>query len=209
MKKVKIGLGVFLTVVLIGSFFFSTVHAQVVPYTIWEGAWFKINVVVKGYERNLGGTPNWLPNNGRFTAFVHVGTWNDPNGSIAGDETFAAEIHTYDEDTGWQIMPVFLHRIHGNAQDFIIWSNYIKGDVATGTGETIRFIARITGRMDKDGIFMQTGTFKSLAGSHIKMDPLDPLGPMYEASGLALTGNLIIHDTFCKSKTNLQYPPCF
>jgi len=35
MKKVKIGLGVFLAAVLIGSFFLSPAHA-VVPYTIWK-----------------------------------------------------------------------------------------------------------------------------------------------------------------------------
>jgi hypothetical protein len=41
MKKVRIGLGVFVAAVLIGSFFLSTAHAQV-DYTIWEGRWLKV-----------------------------------------------------------------------------------------------------------------------------------------------------------------------
>ena len=208
MKKVKIGLGVFLAVVLIGGFFLTPAHA-VVPYTIWEDTWFKINVVAKGYERNSGGTPDWLPLNGRFTAFMNIGIWNDPNASIEGDETFAAEIHFYDDDLQlWQSTPVTLHRIHGNPLDIFIWSQTDDGDIATGTGKRIAFLARITGKMNKDGIHLQTGTFKSLAGYIIEMDPDDPLGPLYEPSSLTMTGNLIIPDTFCKSKTNQQYPPC-
>jgi len=210
MKKVKIGLGVFLAAVLIGSFFLSPAHA-VVPYTIWEDTWFKINIVAKGYERNMPGPPDWLPLNGRFTAFMNIVTWNDPNGSIEGDETFAAEIHFYDDDAQkWQIMPVTLHRIHGTSLDIFVWSQTDDGDIATGSGKRIAFLARITGKMDKNGVSLQTGTFKSLAGYNIEMDPdpLDSLGPLYEPSGLTMTGNLIIPATFCKSKTNQQYPPC-
>jgi len=209
MKKVKVGLGVFLAVVLIGSFFLSPVHAEV-PYTIWQNTWFKINIVAKGYERNIFGTPEWLPLNGRFTAFINIGTWNDLNALIEGDETFAADIYTYDEVTGWQNppIPVFLHRIHGNALDIFVWSQTDDGDIATGSGKRIAFLARITGKMNKDGIHLQTGTFKSLAGYIIEMDPDDPLGPLYEPSSLTMTGNLIIPETFCKSKTNQQYPPC-
>ncbi len=206
MKKVKIGLGVFLAVVFIESFFFSPAHAEV-PYTIWQDTWFKINIVAKGYERNIFGTPEWQPLNGRLTAFMNIGTWNDPNALIEGDETFAAVIH-YNDDAGWQPVPVTLHRIHGNALDIFIWSQTDDDNIATGSGKRIAFLARITGKMNKDGIHLQTGTFKSLAGYIIEMDPLDPLGPLYEPSGLTMTGNLIIPGTFCKSKTNEQYPPC-
>ena len=55
MKKVRIGLGVFVVAVLIGSFFFSTAHAQGVDETIWMGKWFKVNMNFKGYERNFAG----------------------------------------------------------------------------------------------------------------------------------------------------------
>jgi hypothetical protein len=209
MKKVKIGFGVFLAVALIGSFFFSTVHAQ--PYTVWEGAWFKLTIVSKGYERNIGGTPDWKPLNGRFTAFMKIGTWTDPT-ATEGDETFGADIFYYDEDiVGWQSMPVTLHRIHGNSLDIFIWCASITGDLSTGTGDTLRFLARITGKMNKAFTSLQTGSFKSLAGSHVQMDPLDPLGPLYEASGLTITGNLIfpiLPGTFCKSKANQLLPPC-
>ena len=195
MKRVKIGLGVFWAATLIGGFFSGTVHAQV-PHTVWEGAWFKINVAV--YKPNLGRTPNWLPNNAHFTAFLHIGTWTDPPGSIEGDETFDAAIH-YNNDTGWQIMPVTLNRIHcihGNPLDIIISSNNITADVATGQ-ETIRFMARIRGKINKAGTSLRTGTFKSLEGSHPKLDPL------------VMTGDLIIPTTFCNSNTNQKYPPCW
>jgi hypothetical protein len=208
MKKMKIGLGVFLAVVFIGSFFFNTVHAQV-SYTIWEDAWFKINMVSKGYERNFGGTPDWLPLNEKFAAFINIGTWTDPNGSIEGDEIFDAGIYYYDDDTaGWQNISVIFHRIHGNPLDIFIWSQTDDGDISVGNGLRITFLARITGKMDRAGTSLQTGKFKTLAGYVIEMDPLDPISPLYEPSDLTMTGNLIIPATFCKSTKNQQYPPC-
>jgi hypothetical protein len=96
MKKVRIGLSVFVLAVLIGSFFFSTAHAQV-SYDIWNGKWFKVNMNFKGYERNLAGAPDWLTANDRFTSFVRIGAYNDPSGLIEGDETFDAEIWYYDD----------------------------------------------------------------------------------------------------------------
>ena len=77
MKKLKKGLGAFLAVAFIGSLFSSAVRAQGADYTIWQGQWFKINIVTKGYERNIGGTPDWKPLNGRFTAFLNIVTWTD------------------------------------------------------------------------------------------------------------------------------------
>ncbi len=209
MKKVKIGLGVFVAAVLIGSFFFSTAHAQGPDYTDWEGTWFKINMVIKGYEKNPAPTPAWLPVNGRLTAFVNIGTYSDPPGSIEGDETFDAVIHYNDDDTGWKQLLVTLNRVHGNPLDILIWSQTDTGTIATGSGERVAFVARITGKMDKTGTFLQTGTFKSLAGSLIELAPIDPEGPLYQASGITMTGNLIIPSTFCKSTMNQQYPPCW
>jgi hypothetical protein len=209
MKKAKIGLGVFLGVILIGSLFFSTVHAQV-DYTIWEDTWFKLNVAVKGYERNLGGTPDWLPDNGKFTAFLHIGVWTDPDGSIEGDEFYAANLYYYDEDTAaWLNRTLFpgLSRVHGNPLDILVYSSWGTGSVASGTLESIRFMARITGKLDKTGNLAPTSKLKSLAGSHTKLDPLNPLGPLYQGAGLTITGSLIIPATFCTVKKNQTVPP--
>ena len=207
MRGEKTILGVLVIAVLITCFGFSAVHAQV-PYTIWEGTWFKTNLVFKGYDRNLGGTPDWLPDNGKTSLFFHIGTWTDPNGSIEGDETFAAEVYHYDKDTGWEITPLNLHRIHGNPLDIFIWSQIDTGDFATGNfttgvGQRITFLARISGKMDKAGTSLQKGTFKTLAGYEIQLEPF------YYVSGDTITGNLIIPATFCTSKTNQQYPPCW
>jgi hypothetical protein len=140
---------------------------------------------------------------------VHIGTWADPNGSIEGDETFGADIFYYDEDiVGWQSMPVTLHRIHGPSLDIFLWSQTDDGNIAAGTGQRITFLTRVTGKMDRTGTLLQTGTFKSLAGFVIEMDPDDPFGPLYEPSGLTMTGNLIIPTTFCRVKANLLSPPC-
>jgi hypothetical protein len=152
MRGEKTILGVLVIAVLITCFGFSEVHAQV-PYTIWEGTWFKTNLVFKGYDRNLGGTPDWLPDNGKTSLFFHIGTWTDPNGSIEGDETFAAEVY-HNEDTGWEITPLTLHRIHGNPLDIFIWSQIDTGDFATGNfttgvGQRITFLARIRERWTK------------------------------------------------------------
>jgi hypothetical protein len=65
-------------------------------------------------------------------------------------------------------------------------------------------MARLTGTMDKTGTFLQKGKFKSLAGSHTK---LDPGTQTYQGAGLTITGSLIIPATFCTGK-NLGTPPC-
>jgi hypothetical protein len=204
MKKAKIGLGVFLAVALIGSFFFNTVHAQVL-YTIWEGTWFKLSVAVKGYERHLNGTPDWLSDNGKFTAFLHIGTWNDPNPLIEGDESYAANLYYYDEDTAvWLNRPLAaLSRVHGNPLDLLVYSSWGTGTAATGNLESIRFMARITGKLDKNGILAPTSKFKSLAGSHTKLDSVNLI---YQGAGLTITGSLIIPATFCTGK-NVTVPP--
>jgi hypothetical protein len=204
--RTKAGIGVLIVAVLVSCLVFSTVHAQV-TYTIWQGSWFKINLVSKGYERNIGGTPEWSPLNGRFTAFLNIGAWTDPGGP-EGNETFAADIIYSDEAGGWTYVPVTLHRIHGNPLDIFIWSQTDNGNIAAGTGSRIGFLARISGKLDKAGTSLQTGTFKSLAGYNIEMNPTDPLGPLYEPMSLTMTGTLIIPATFCKSKANQNYPPC-
>ena len=167
----------------------------------------------KGTIQDIVNRNFWLPDNGRLTAFVNTGTWNGPNGSIEGGETFAAEIHYSDDAMTWKNLPVILTRIHGNPLDTLIWSqtdqgDFGKGNFTTGAGERITFVARITGKMDKSGVSLQTGTVKSLAGYHIELSPNDPEGPLYDASALTMPGNLIIPATFCKSTTNQQYLPC-
>ena len=219
MKKVRICLGVFVTAVLIGSFFFSTAHAQGPDYTIWEGTWFKVNTNFKGYERNLAGPPDWLTANDRFTSFVRIGTYNDPSGLIEGDETFDADIWYYDDTTpspawgpmapvsGWVPIPVVFNRIHGNPLDILIWSQTDTGSLTDGSGgQRMAFAARISGKMDRTGAFLQTASFKCLGGYFVEMDS-DPLDSIYEASGITMTGTLV-PATFCNSIRNQEYPPC-
>jgi len=208
MKKVKIGLGVFLAAIFIGSFFLSTVHAQGVDYTIWEGTWLKVGTNFKGYERNFAGPPDWLPANERFTVFVNIFAWNDPDATPnSGDEFFNAMLWVYDYGAippAWQSMPIALNYIHGTPLDLLIWSQNDQGDITTGTGERLAFSARIKGTMDRTGTFLQTATFKCLGGYFVEMDPADPI---YQAAGVTMTGTLI-PATFCNSLTNQQYPPC-
>jgi len=200
MKKVKIGLGVFVAAVLIGSFFFSTAHAQV-GYTIWEGKWLKLNTNFKGYEKNLPGPPDWLTVNARFTMFVYILSWNDPN--------FSAEFWYYNDDSAaWQRVPVALHYIQGTPLDLLIWVQNDIGDITAGDGERFAFAARVTGKMDRTGTFLQTASFKCLGGYFIEIDTIDPLDPIYQASGVTMTGGLV-PATFCNSIRNQQYPPCF
>ena len=92
----------------------------------------------------------------------------------------------------------------------LIWSQTDTGNIAAGNGERNAFLARITGKMDRTGTFLQTGTFKTFAGLLVEVyPPSDPDGPLYHGSALTMTGNLIIPATFCKSTKNQQYPPCW
>jgi hypothetical protein len=198
MKKVKIGLGVFLAAVLIGSFFFSTAHAQV-GFDVWEGRWLKVNTNFKGYERNLAGPPDWFTVNDRFTLFLNFLSWNDPD--------FSAEFWYYDEDSArWQSVPVTLNYLHGTPLDFLIWvenEGAIPPDI-----DKLALVARISGKLARTTPTLQTASFKCLGGYFIEKDTTsDPFDPIYAASGVTMTGTLVPLN-FCDSARNSQYPPC-
>ena len=63
----------------------------------------------------------------------------------------------------WKNLLVILTRIHGNPLDILIWSQTDQGDFptgkfTTGNGERLPFLARVTGKLDKTGAYVQTGT---------------------------------------------------
>jgi hypothetical protein len=209
MKKVKIGLGVFVAAVLIGSFFFSTAHAQV-GYNVWEGRWLKLNTNFKGHERNLAGPPDWFTVNDRFTLYMNILSWNDPDQTPnTRDEYFSADFWYYDENlAGWQSVTVALNYIHGTPLDLLIWVQNDIADITAGDGERLAFAARISGKLARTTPTLQTASFKCLGGYFIEIDSNDPEGAIYSASGVTMTGGLV-PATFCNSPNNQQYPPCF
>jgi hypothetical protein len=201
MKKMKIGLGVFVAAILIGSFFFSTAHAQGVDYTVWEGRWLKVNTNFKGYERNLAGPPDWFTVNARFTMFVKIVSWNNPG--------FTADFWYYNDDIAdWQqVTPVTLNYLHGTPLDFLIWVEN-DGAVAQGDIDRLAFAARLSGKMNRAGTDLQTASFKCLGGYFIEKDTSNQFDPIYQLSGVTMTGTLVPLN-FCDSARNSQYPPCF
>jgi len=195
---IKVGLGVLAVAIFISWFSFGTAHAQGPNYTIWEGEWLKVNTNFKGYERNLAGPPDWFTVNARFTMFVHITGWVNPN--------FTADFYYYDDDLpGWQSVPVTLNYLHGSPLDFLIW---VENDgVAAPDIDRLAFAARLSGKMNRAGTDLQTASFKCLGGYFIEKDTVDPLDPIYSASGVTMTGTLV-PATFCNSTRNWQYPPC-
>jgi hypothetical protein len=200
MRMVKVGLSILVMAIFMSGFFSGTAHAQGVDETIWEGTWFKLNTNFKGYERNLAGSPDWFSANYRFTIFANILTWNGPG--------FSAVFWYYDDDIAdWVAVPIDLYYIHGTPLDLLIFAFNDQGDIFTGDGEALSFAARITGKLDKTGEALQTGKFKSLGGYFIEIDTSVPLDPIYQGSGVTMTGTLIPAN-FCASPKNQQYPPC-
>jgi hypothetical protein len=207
MKGIRVGFGVLAVAIFISWFSFGTAYAQGPDYTKWEGRWLKVNTNFKGYERNLAGPPNWFTVNERFTMFLVFLSWNDPDVTPnTGDEYFSAAFEYYDEDlAGWQSVPVTLNYLHGSPLDFLIW---VENDgVAAPDIDRLAFAARLSGKLNRVGDALQTVSFKCLGGYFIEKDTVDPLDPIYSASGVTMTGTLVPLN-FCDSARNRQYPPC-
>ena len=119
MKGIKVGFGVLAVAIFISWFSFGAAHAQGPGYTIWEGKWLKVNTNFKGYERNLAGPPDWFTANDRFTMFVNISSWNNPDVTPnTRDEYFSADFWYYDDNlAGWQSVPVTLNYLHGAPLD--------------------------------------------------------------------------------------------
>jgi hypothetical protein len=200
MKAIKVGFGVLAVAIFISWFSFGTAYAQI-GYDVWVDRWFKVNTNFKGYEHNPAGPPDWFTVNARFTMYVHITAWVDPN--------FTADFWYYSDDiANWQqVTPITLNFLNGSPLDFLIWVENNGTGLPQGDIDRLAFAARISGKLARTTPTLQTASFKCLGGYYIEKDTSEPLDPIYQLSGVTMTGTLIPLN-FCDSARNLQYPPC-
>jgi hypothetical protein len=202
MKRIKVGFGVLALAIFISWLSFGTANAQAPGFNIWEGRWLKINTNFKGYERNMAGLPDWFTVNDRFTLYLNIVSWNNPD--------FSAVFWYYDQDSArWQDVPVTLNYLHGTPLDFLIWVLNDQGQdpFPADNTERLTFAARLSGKLMRGTTDLQTASFKCLGGYFIEIAPDDPDGAIYAASGVTMTGTLVPLN-FCDSARNSLLPPC-
>jgi hypothetical protein len=208
MNRIKVGFGVLALAIFISWFSFGTAYAQV-GFDVWETRWLKVNTNFKGYERNLAGPPDWFTDYDRFTLYVYISSWNDPDQTPnTRDEYFSADFYYFDDLAGWQSVRVTLNYLHGTPLDLLVWALNDQGVFPGDNTERLTFAARLSGKLMRGTTDLQTASFKCLGGYFIEIAPDDPEGAIYAASGVTMTGGLV-PATFCNSTTNQQYPPCW
>jgi len=202
MKKVKIGLGVFLAVVLIGSFFFSTVHAQNYPdLSIWLNQWFKVSLMLQELHfSNIGVPPDPGQEVERGTAYLLFKSLTptpfDPNVS----PVLAYEIHVPNEEGEWQSYSFDFNYVGGDVSNFAGWSDVSSPILRNG------FTIQIKGAQKKDKTF--TGaTIKTLGGYHSEIDDAPGSTERWVGS-IKFSGTWVNTNTLCGKGKNPTLPPC-
>jgi hypothetical protein len=137
-----------------------------------------------------------------------MSSWNDPDVTPnTRDEYFSADFYYFDDLAGWQSVTVRLYYLHGTPLDLLIWALNDQGAFPADNTERLTFAARLSGKMNRAGDALQTASFKCLGGNFIEINPDDPDGAIYAASGVTMTGTLVPLN-FCDSARNSLLPPC-
>ena len=196
MKKVKVGLGVFLAAVLIGSFFFGTAHAQP-DLSRWQNQWFSVSGKSSGWEIE-GGATTILTSGGSIKGFLELGALTFPS--------LAAYLYGPDLNGSWELLATgSCEYMAGNEWDFIC--DLSQGGVSPFNAGIDAFI-RITGKSNTKTVppSLKSATLKSSGGAF--SGNVDPEFPnTLSIGGITLTGKWLDLTTFCKGK-NVTTPPC-
>jgi hypothetical protein len=199
MKKAKIGLGVFLAVVLIESFFLSPAHAQHYPdLGIWLNQWFKVSITIQDlYFSDIGAPPDPRQYVERGTGYLVLANLApfDPD----TPPVFTYRIYVTDGAGGWYEYPypLDLNYVGGDVSNFAGWSYSSSPDLQ------IALVIQIKGTKKKDGTF--TGaTIKTLGGYHYENDA----PPERWLGSMKFSGTWVNTATLCKSEKNSTLPPC-
>ena len=206
MKKVKIGLGVFLAVVLIGSFFFTTAHAQQNPYpdlSIWLKQWFKLSVIFQELHfSNIGVPPSPGQEVERWPGYLVCTSLNPTPYDPKISPIFSCNIYGPNPDGSWGVDQMSINYVAGDVSNFAGWAELtVPGMLANA------FTIQINGKQKKDGTF--TGaTIKTLGGYRWELDDLPGSTERWVGS-IRFSGTWVNPKTLCKPAKNSTLPPCY
>jgi len=201
MKKVKVGLGVFLAAVLIGSFFFSTVHAQDYPdLSIWLNQWFKASFNSQKLHFSDIGVP---PVNGQEvengTIYLVFISLSQPPYDVDHPPILSGYVYHPNDIGGWGVDDLSLNYVGGNVSNFAGWS-----EVLPGPYEVSGFTVQIKGAKKKDGTF--TGaTIKTLGGVSWE---IDDVSRERWIGTIKFSGTWVNTNILCSKGKNPTLPPC-
>ena len=200
MKKVKIGLGVFLAAVLIGSFFLSPAHAQNYPdLSIWVDEWFKVSLMLQELHFSDIGVP---PDSGqqveRVTGYLVLRSLTPFNPATAPVLTY--EIYFPNGSGSWQSDTFDFNYVGGDVSNFAGWSDSSSPSLGTA------FTMQIKGKQKKDLTF--TGaTIKTLGGYTWEIDDV-PGSTERWVGTVKFNGTWVNPNTLCNKGKNPTLPPC-
>ena len=153
MKIMRISL-VFLFV-FCGFLAIASAGSAQVDLSIWEGKWFKVNVVNDGW-RQYTDAPQKKYSYHTNGLYLNIGTVDEAGG------TFPITMYIYDSTVlKWIAMPMTVHYMAADSLNIL---GYVQGDLAGTVGtDTIGLTIHIVGRVNHQGKLV-SGTFKTLGG---------------------------------------------
>lgn len=156
-----------------------------VDLSSYENQWFQLKLITKG--RLAGGTRLTLER-GIRQAYLHVGTFTDPNSGVEGDEFFDGSVlWVLNSATGsWEQWATgALQVTPGNALAFLCWMHSDTG-VDSGDGLRVSFTGQVLAREARGG-GLGLVRMSSLGGYLVDVSA----GGEHRAAGLKLVGKMV------------------
>ncbi len=194
MKKVKIGLGVFVAVILLESIFLGPAHAQDYPIlSDWVNQWFKVSIVLQDlYFPDIGLPPAQETERGAgYLVFTNFTPDTPP--------FLAYELYVSGGAGYWAKYPytLILYYVGGDVSNFAGWT------YSSAPELQLALAIQVKGTKKNDGTF--TGaTIKTLGSYHYENDA----PPERWIGSLKISGTWVNPASLCKSSKNSTLPPC-
>lgn len=156
-----------------------------VDLTSYENQWFQLKLITKG---RLAGSTRLTLERGIRQAYLHLGTFTDPNSGVEGDEYFAGSVlWVLNSSTGsWEQWATGDVQVSpGNALAFLFWMHSDTG-VDTGDGLRVSFTGQILAREARGG-GLGLVRMSSLGGYLVDVTS----GGEHRAAGLKLVGKMV------------------
>ncbi|MEJ5376034.1 MAG: hypothetical protein WHX93_05605 [bacterium] len=156
-----------------------------VDLTSYENQWFQLKLITKG---RLAGGPRLVLERGTANAYLHLGTFQDPNTALEGDEFFADTVLWVlnSQTNSWEQWATGdLHVTPGNSMAFLVWMHSDTG-VDSGDGLRVSFSGQILAREARGG-GLGLVRMLSLGGYLVEVTS----GGEHRAAGLKLVGRMV------------------